>query len=780
MVGTATAADAGVMRQRWRGWVSGRVQGVGFRPYVWRLAVALDLVGWVANTARGVELEVEGDAAALAAWWVRFGVALPPLAVIEAQGWQAVACQPAVGFVIVPTEGAQGQLSVPADMAPCAACVAEMFGEGGRHHHHPFVNCTHCGPRYSVVTALPYHRAHTTLAGFAQCPACQAAYESPADRRFHAEPNCCVDCGPVAWFEDGEGRRQAGDAVAQAAAVVAGGGVLLLKSAGGFHLVCDATQAAAVARIRAWKQRPRKPLAVMVVNEASARRYVVCSAAAAQRLNDLSRPVVLLPKTAAGAALPAVAPAQRHLGVFLPVTPLHYLLFHHAAGQPAGQGWLDCGWPMVWVMTSANPKGAPVVIDNAAARAGFGGVVDGMLLHDRPIAQRVDDSVEQWLADRPRVIRRARGHVPLPQRLLPAVAGAGLIATGSFLKNAPCVVNDGQAVVGSHVGDLQHPAACEALVESVERLWQWQAGTAAPRLVVSDWGQHFAASYGQQLAARWGVPYLAVQHHHAHVAAVCAEHGLVGPVLGVALDGFGLGEAGQAWGGELLWVKGARFERCGQLAPLTLLGGDAATREPWRLAVAWLWEQGLMAEVDQRFAAYAAHLPLLHQQWSRRLHCPTSSSMGRYFDLVAALAGFVGPVEEEGEAAQWLENLAGEPVAAAAVPMVGEVLSLTPLLQQLLTVAEPAAMARQWHEQLVAALAGWVLAAVERTGEKRVVLAGGCLVNGWLALSLRQGLVAAGCEVWLAERYPCGDGGLALGQAWVGQQRLAEGMAECV
>lgn len=778
------------MRERWRLVVVGQVQGVGFRPAVWRLAVALGLVGWVRNTAEGVELEIEGDTAAVAAWWARFDGALPPLAVVRGCQRQAVACVGGEGFVILPSIAAQGQLSLPPDMSPCESCLDDLFTVGGRFWRHPFVNCTDCGPRYSVACALPYHRSHTTLAGFVQCPACQAAYDSPADRRFHAEPNCCVDCGPVAWFEDSQGRRVVGDAVAQAWAVIAGGGVLLLKSAGGFHVVCDATQAAAVARVRAWKQRPRKPLAVMVANVASARRYVECSVAAGARLASAARPVLLLPKTSFGAGLAGIAPGRRELGMLLPATPLHYLLLHEAVGRPAGRGWLDQAWPMVWVMSSANPKGAPVVVDNAAARAVFSGVVDGFLLHDRPIAQRADDSVERWLDERPRVLRRGRGWVPQAVAMAGQGAGAAVVATGSFLKNAPCVVVDGQAVVGSHVGDLQHPAACEALVEGVETLWRWQAGTAAPRLVVSDWGQHFAADYGRQLAARWEVPYLAVQHHHAHVAAVCAEQGLVGPVLGVALDGFGVGEAGQAWGGELLWVSGHQMRRLGHLAPLTLLGGDAATREPWRLAAAWLWEQGLAAEVERRFVGQSARLPLLYQQWSRRLHCPSSSSMGRYFDLVAALAGFLVPVGEEGEAAQWLEALADETAAAGPFEQVeavavdwtvtAGVLSLTPLLRRLVGMASPVAMAQVWHVQLVAALTAWVLAAVAETGERRVVLAGGCFVNGRLLLGLQAQLVAAGCEVWLAERYPCGDGGLALGQAWVGQQVLAEGMAVCV
>lgn len=767
----------------------GRVQGVGFRPHVWRLAQALGLGGHVANTSAGVLIEAEGSSAQLDAFAVQLLAQLPPLAQVDNLTSHALPLAGDTTFHIAASQGQAARVRLPPDIAPCSACIAELCDPASRYWRHAFINCTDCGPRYSVTRALPYDRANTTLAGFAQCPACQHDYEHPASRRFHAEPNCCNHCGPRLQYLDACGQPVQGDAIAQALAVLRAGGIVALKSAGGFHLACDAHNASAVANLRQRKQRPAKPLALMVANVASAAQWVTIDSDAAALLQQPARPIVLLPGRDS-LLPPEIAPALNELGVMLPATPLHLLLFHEAAGRPAGSGWLAQPQRLTLVMSSGNRSGEPVAIDNASALATLSGIADGYLLHDRPIHARADDSVEKTDALGHSTLRRSRGRVPDALAIgqttaqahgsttasghgdSAAASRACVLATGSYLKNTPCLLHGMQATPGAHVGDLDNAAACRALEAASTQLLMLHDAT--PAAIACDNGEHYASQYAARLAADYRVPLISVGHHHAHIGAVCAEHRLTGAVLGLALDGFGVGDDGGAWGGELLRVDGGTCQRVGHLAPLALPGGDAAAREPWRVAAAWLLQNGMAAAAQIRFGHEPA-FALLPQQLARRINCPASSSMGRYFDLVAALAGVCQRQSFEGEAAQKLEALAQDaaPLAGSWQIDAANVLQLAHLLGALADSTDAAHSASLWHATLAAALADWLIRSARTLNIGTVALGGGCFANRRLLASLLPLLQQAALAVHYPQAVPAGDGGLALGQAWVARQRLA-------
>ncbi|MBS3934650.1 MAG: carbamoyltransferase HypF, partial [Sulfuritalea sp.] len=537
--------------------VSGVVQGVGFRPFVWRLANELGLAGWVRNDAAGVEIHVEG--CALDAFVARLKSEAPPLARVDAVSVAAVAPTGCAGFAIEESAGGKVSTAIGHDTATCPACLAELFDSANRRHRHAFITCTHCGPRYTVTRRLPYDRPQTSLAPFPLCPDCAREYADPADRRFHAETTCCPNCGPCLALHGA-----AGEPVAATLELLKAGRIVAIKGLGGFHLACDATNAAAVAALRERKQREEKPFAVMVADLALAERFAKVGAGGTALVSP-ERPVVLLEKRDdTDAWLPGVAPGLAEIGLMLPVTPIQYLLFHDAP-------------ELALVMTSANPHGEPLVIGNEEALQRLAGIADGYLMHDRDIVVRCDDSVR-----RPDVfVRRARGCVPRAIKL--ASSGPSVLAVGGWFKNTVCVTRGNEAFVSQHVGDLDNAAACGFFEETVAHLLHIL--DVAPEIVAHDLHPDFHSTrFAASCAAARGIPAVGVQHHHAHIAAVCAEHGIDEPVLGLALDGVGLGADGGAWGGELLRVEGARFERLGRLAPLLLPGGDIAAREPWRMA----------------------------------------------------------------------------------------------------------------------------------------------------------------------------------------------------
>jgi hydrogenase maturation protein HypF len=821
-----------MIRQRLR--LQGIVQGVGFRPFVYRLAHELGLVGWVRNDAGGVTLEVQGAEAVLADFVERLRRDAPAASRIDAIEREVMPVEvAAAGFAILASDaGGVSQAVIGPDLCVCPACLAELFDPANRRYRYAFTNCTDCGPRYTIAARLPYDRASTSMAGFTQCPECLAEYTDPANRRFHAEPNACPRCGPQLTLLDANGLRIPGDPVAEALARIQRGEIVALKGLGGFHLACDARNPTAVAELRRRKDREEKPLAIMVANVASLAGLVHVSAAEVAALESPARPIVLLKKRDGGRLAPSpfkgegwgegelrgVDDGMPWLGAMLPYTPLHTLLYNEAAGRSSGISWLDEAQPLALVMTSANPHGEPLITDNAEALAQLQGIADAWLMHDRDILIRCDDSVLRCLpgSDAPQFIRRARGFTPTaiplsnptgvnaptvraewrealyrgkgPALDTPAkqalgpnglkirfvTGGCDVLALGGFYKNALCFTRGSEAFLSQHIGDLDRVANCRALeaaVEHLQGLLQVQ-----PQAIAHDLHpDFFSTQLALRLAERWQVPAIGVQHHHAHIAAVLAEHGVDEPVLGLALDGVGMGTDGSAWGGELLRVEGAGFERLGHLRPIGLPGGDRAAREPWRMGAAALALLGRGDEIATRFAAEpgAAQLAQLLAQG-----VPQTTSMGRWFDAAAGLLGVQPRMSFEGQAAMRLEGLAeayGElhldaALHALMVQADGLHLDLAPLLKALLTEPDAGRGAALFHAALIQALVDWVGLAAESSGLRIVACAGGCFLNAILARGLRQGLTERGLVMLEAQAAPPGDGGLALGQAWVIRQ----------
>ncbi|HCI52416.1 MAG TPA: carbamoyltransferase HypF [Gallionella sp.] len=756
--------------------VSGQVQGVGFRPFVYRLAHELDLAGWVRNDSCGVEISVEGERESILSLIARLKSEPPSLARIEQVSFELT---PPVfdvqGFSILASRSGVMQTSIAPDMAICPDCIAELFNPADRRYRHAFINCIHCGPRYTLIRRLPYDRANTSMEKFAQCPACQREYDDPATRRFHAQPNACQVCGPTLKLYGSDFQPvETEDPLVQTAGLLRTGQIVAIKGIGGFHLVCMASNQAAVNRLRALKQRDEKPFAVMVLNTRSAQRYATVSAAEAFLLETGERPIVLLGKRpACDEDLFAVAPDLSHVGMMLPYTPLHYLLFHDLLGCPDGTGWLQQASPIALVMTSANAGGEPLVINDDEARASR--LADGYLTHDREILHRCDDSVMRVvppvLAPKFQFIRRARGYTP--RRILLPFAVPSVLALGSGLKNTVCVTRGNEAFVSQHIGDLDHAGARAMLDETVTHLCD--LFDIEPQCVAHDLHPDcYTSQYAARFAAARGVPTVAVQHHHAHINAICAEHGVSHPVLGLALDGAGWGADGTSWGGELLRVSGAQFERLGHLAAVELPGGDRAAREPWRMASAALFEMGKGAEIAQRFSNQPA-APTVAAMLARGLHCPQSSSMGRLFDTAAGLLGVSQIQSYEGQAAMRLEALAiqygeVEPLAGGYRMTEAGVLDFHSLLGQLAGCNEAAFGAALFHATIARGLIAWVSDAAQNTGIGSVALGGGCLLNSLLSEELTSGLSKQGLKVLTAQLLPPNDGGISLGQAWVAAQ----------
>jgi hydrogenase maturation protein HypF len=750
------------------------VQGVGFRPFVYRLAQELRLSGWVCNDAAGVSIEVDGPNEVLDAFVRRLRDDAPALARVSAVQVSATLdrAQPQPGFVIRPSRAGPVATAIGPDSALCDDCRREMLDPADRRWRYAFINCTNCGPRFTITRSLPYDRAHTSMARFRQCSACQAEYESPSHRRFHAEPNACPDCGPMLRLLDATGRVVGDvDPLAGALQCIAAGGVVAIKGLGGFHLVCDARQAEAVAALRQRKSREEKPFAVMVANLASLHGLAQPGEAEARLLCSAERPIVLLRKAGGvDRRLPGVAPGLAWLGAMLPYTPLQVLLFHEAAGRPPDAGALDRAQALVLVMTSANPGGEPLVTGNDEAVERLAGIADAYLVHDRDIVQRCDDSVLRLTQPTgpPQFIRRARGYTPRAIRL--ARAGRPVLALGAHFKNTACVTRGDEAFVSQHIGDLDNAPTCRSLDDAVHHLLailQVRPAVVAHDLHPDFYSTRLAARLADELSAEL----LAVQHHHAHIAAVLAEHRIDGPALGLALDGVGLGTDGQAWGGELLRVDRDGFARLGHLRTLRLPGGDRAAREPWRVAVAALVQAG-SEDLARRHFGDEPGYDTVRSMLARELNAPPTSSLGRWFDAAAAVLGVRRRMAFEGQAAMLLEGLAEAHGAVAAEP--GSVrldghglLDLEPLIGQLADERDKARGAARFHATLAWALAEWAARAAAVQGLTVVACAGGCLLNAIVAQGLRRELGARGLTMLQAQDVPANDGGIALGQAWV-------------
>jgi hydrogenase maturation protein HypF len=734
-----------------------------------------------------VQIEAQGESTALHTFSRRLLSDAPPLARVEQVLETA---QPlthgAAGFVILHSQpGGAVSTQVPPDTATCAECLAELFDPTDRRWRHPFINCTQCGPRYTLTRRLPYDREQTSMAAFAQCPSCLLEYGSPGDRRFHAEPNACPRCGPQLRLCGADGLALPGaaaDPITDALALLRAGRIVAIKGLGGFHLACDARNAQTVAQLRRRKQREEKPFAVMVANATSAAQWVALDASAHALLESPERPIVLLPLLGGGAdPLVGVAPGLHELGVMLPCTPIQFLLFHEAAGRPVGTGWLTRPQALVLVMTSANPGGQPLVLDNAESLATLHGLADAWLLHDRDIVARCDDSVVRPMAlAPPQFVRRARGYTPRPIKL--PRAGPSVLATGAAFKNTLCMTRGDEAFLSPHIGDLDNAASCTALAEAAAHLSQ-VLGVQPQALAHDLHPDFFSTHFAREQAHALGLPLVGVQHHHAHIAAVAAEHGVQRPVLGLALDGIGLGRDGGAWGGELLRVHGAEVERLGHLAELPMPGGDRGAREPWRMAAAALHGLGRGQEIAARWPSQAG-APAIAEMLARGLRCPPTSSMGRWFDAAAGLLGLRSHSAFEGQAPMLLEALAGgavqtgiSPREAADLARLGDdgVLDLLPLLARLADENDAARGAAFFHAALADGLARWAAQAAERTGLRCVALGGGCFLNALLSHLLLPLLAQRGLQVMQARQAPPNDGGIALGQAWVAMQQLLSG-----
>lgn len=761
--------------------VRGRVQGVGFRPFVFRLATDLGLDGWVRNDGEGVLIALAGSSAQLAHFGRRLAAEAPVLARIDSvETLPGERLSIASGFSIETSGAGPVTTGITPDAATCSACLTELFEPADRRWRYPFINCTHCGPRFTITAGLPYDRPMTSMARFALCPACRREYEDPRDRRFHAQPNACPVCGPRLSLVDATGRPLATeDVIAEALARIAGGEIVAVKGLGGFHLVCDARDGEAVARLRARKHRDEKPFAVMVANVASARRLARVDAGAAALLESVERPIVLLPKAEdCDAALPGVAPGLAEIGLMLPVAPIQYLLFHESAGRPPGTDWLAEAQPLALVATSANPGGEPLVIGNGEAIERLGAIADAFVLHDRDILVRCDDSVVRpgpaSASQSPSFVRRARGYTPASIEL--SRSGPAVLATGAYLKNTSCLTRGAQAFLSPHIGDLDNAASRNALDEAVAHLQCVLA--IRPEAIAHDLHpDFFSTQLALRLADELGVPAIGVQHHHAHIAAVAAEHRLELPVLGVALDGVGLGENDEAWGGELLRIDGGSYTRLGHLRELPLPGGDRAAREPWRMAAAVLHQCGWGDEIATRFASQHGAAAVA-EMLARDLNCPRTSSAGRWFDAAAGLLGVSTVMNYEGQAAMQLEALAarhrGAVLEGGLWRLDGGVLDLLPLLQHLADERDAVAGAALFHSTLAAALTEWIALAARRERITTVALGGGCLLNRVLGAQLYALLRARGLKVLTAMQAPPNDGGISLGQAWVAQRRLME------
>ncbi len=757
-------------RQRVR--VRGTVQGVGFRPFVWRLAQELRLDGWVLNDAEGVLAEVQGASSALTEFLRRVAADAPPLARVNAVEHEPRPLEAGTGFAIAPSRAGTATTPVTPDAATCPDCLAELFDPADRRYRYPFINCTHCGPRFTITQGVPYDRPRTTMAPFAMCSDCAREYADPADRRFHAQPDACAVCGPrlALYGENGE-PVETDDVIATALAKIRAGTVVAIKGLGGFHLVCDARNVRAVARLRASKYRDEKPFAVMAANVDSLSPFAEVDDASRGLLESRERPIVLLAKRpGCDEALAGIANGVSALGAMLPYTPIQWLLYFAASGARAGTAWMQEPQDLILVMTSANPGGEPLVIGNEEAMRRLAGIADAFVVHDRDIAARCDDSLVRATREGPAFVRRARGYTPraigLPRSAPP------VLATGAWLKNTVCVTRGAEAFLSPHIGDLDNGPTCEALDEAVAHLLailEVAPAACAHDLHPDFYSSHFAARF----AAERGIPVFAIQHHHAHIAAVCAEHGHVGPVLGLALDGVGMGTDGTAWGGELLRVDGARFSRLGHLGELRLPGGDRAAREPWRMGASVLHALGRGAEIPARFERPGA--TIVTEMLERGTNSPATTSAGRWFDAAAALLGVREVTTFEGQAAMQLEAL-----AAAHGPVAPErslwrladdgTLDLLPLAERLAATKNAGQGAALFHATLVQALAAWVFEASARERLSAVAMGGGCFVNAILSEGLRRELRAGDLTVLEARQAPANDGGIALGQAWVAMQ----------
>jgi len=759
--------------------VRGVVQGVGFRPFVYRLALEEGLTGFVGNDTDGLTIEIEGPEKRVEAFLDRLQCEAPPLSRIDSVAVREMALVADSGFRIVASE-VLGRVStgIPADAATCPDCLRELLDPEDRRYRYPFLNCTNCGPRFTITRRIPYDRPQTSMAKFTMCPACQREYDDPLNRRFHAQPNACWECGPRVWLvQTADSESSSGDeAVEQALQLLMDGKIVAIKGIGGFHLSVDATNQAAVMRLRERKRRYGKPLAVMVRDLEAARQVCVLTTEEEALLMTPARPIVLARRRDGCGIADAVAPGMPWLGVYLPYAPLQHLLFADARVRAL-------------VMTSANLSEEPITIDNDEARARLGGIADAFLMHDREILQRCDDSVAAVVDGAPQLVRRARGFVPMGVAL--PFDAPPLLAVGGHLKNVFALARGRFAYQSQHLGDLENLIGLEFFRESLDHLMR--TFEIEPQTVVHDLHPgYLSTQWAKKWARERGLSLIAVQHHHAHVAGCMAEHELTGKVIGMALDGTGYGSDGKIWGGEVLIARLDGFERFAHLEYVPMPGGEAAIKEPWRMALGHLHASGFDAGLNETRSLVGTtenEARVLTRMIERGVNVPLTSSLGRLFDAVAAVVLGRRVVDYEAQAAIELEGIAvdelddvpgyemefaggdwdaREPVRMSAAPLWRE------LLTDLRAGTSKARIAARFHVGVANGFVKVAVLARTATGLNQVALSGGCMHNRRLARLLREGLEEEGFKVYQHRNVSPGDGGLSYGQVAVAAAMLSQ------
>jgi len=768
----------GVGIQRLQVLIRGAVQGVGFRPFIYRLATSLGLAGWVSNSAQGVRVEVEGDRHALEEFLERIGSDKPPRSFIQSQETAFLDPVGYTGFTVRHSEeaGAKTAFVLP-DIATCPDCLHEIFDPANRRYHYPFTNCTNCGPRYSIIAALPYDRANTTMRRFTMCAACQAEYDNPLDRRFHAQPNACPRCGPhlELWGSDGQPLAADHDALNQATDAIRCGEIVAIKGLGGFHLVVDARNEAAVRRLRRRKAREEKPFALMYPTLAAIHAECDVLPFEERMLLAPESPIILLRRSFAGDPCfsniaDLVAPHNPYLGIMLPYTPLHHLLM------------AELGFPIV--ATSGNRSDEPICTDEYEAIERLRGIADLFLVHNRPILRHVDDSIVRVIAGRPCVLRRARGYAPLPIHLADVPSPGPILAVGAQLKNAVALAVGGEAFVSQHIGDLETAPAFDTFGRVTADLCTLY--DAVPAVIAHDMHPDYASTqYAvSRMPSRAGdcrlVP---VQHHYAHILACMADNELRGSLLGIAWDGTGYGLDGTVWGGEFLRVTDGGFERAAHLRTFALPGGDAAVKEPRRTALGLLdqvFGEALftMDELAPLRACSKQERVIFKTMLRRKLNTPFTSSAGRLFDAVAAILDVRQRTRFEGQAAMELEFAIDEVATDATYPFriaddrLAIVVDWEPMIRELLVDLRRGSAIGQIAARFHNTLVEMMVVVARRVGEERVALSGGCFQNRYLAERAIRRLAAEGFRPYWHQRVSPNDGGIALGQAVAASRQL--------
>ncbi len=751
--------------------INGIVQGVGFRPFIYNLALEHNLAGWVCNSASGVDIEVTGEADNVTGFTAAIPLQAPPLAQIDSVEDWSIEEQFADGFKIIPSQDqATDFIPVSPDVAICDDCRQELFNPADRRYHYPFINCTNCGPRFTIIKEIPYDRPKTTMAGFELCPDCRAEYEDPRDRRFHAQPVACPVCGPQVWLEDAQGNRVADkEAAIQAARqMLAEGKILAIKGLGGFHLACDAANEQAVATLRGRKHRPAKPFALMAFDLPTIGQYVELDEASEKLLSSPQAPIVLLPKKPETSLAEGVAPGQTRLGFMLPYTPLHLLLLEPAPGYPSAL-----------VMTSGNLSEEPIIHDNQIALERLAGIADAFLLHDRPIEERIDDSVFTIFQGQPYPVRRARGYAPNPIRLSEPVPQ--VLAVGPQMKNTICLTREKYAFLSHYIGEMENWETYQDFKSAINHYQS--LFRIVPQVIAHDLHpDYLSTQYALERAEREGLPAIGIQHHHAHLAAAALEN-QISPdeqVAGLIFDGTGFGADGAIWGGEVLVGNCDTFSRPYHLQPLPLPGGEVTIRKPARMALSLLWALGVPWE--DNLAPVQALSPIeresLRHQLEHHINVPLTSSMGRLFDAISALLGVRQEVSYEGQAAIELEALAqpGE-LGYYSWQIEKDEILVTPMvaaiLDDLKRGTSPAVISARFHNTITRLGLDLAERIRQQTGIKKIALSGGVWQNLRLLETTTTLLNNNGFTPLIHHQAPPNDGCVAFGQAMIAAYRYS-------